>query len=312
MDERKVWAPCIEGAIEDATRSCVPLRNRVARPVVVLATAPSLAAVAAVLRDETAVVGRESLDAARFRFPETHSRMNAEARGNGSKGRLQRFRSARRLPSRPFRWPLPSRAAGLTSRTRPGHAGDPRGVLDLAARAHRCRARRWEKSPLAFRAVVGEYRESGLRRSERRDVTVAVERTSIVVSVVFLCLVALAELAGVAHAERPAANPPGPPISADAEGSFDTLHNERAGVVGVGHPYAECASSEGHSVSRDLVDIPSGQAKALLRVFFPRVPAYSVGRIAGAPKGFACRGAAMVCPRTACTWVAAYVSHPRR
>ena len=63
-------------------------------------------------------------------------------------------------------------------------------------------------------------------------------------------------------------------------------------MVGVGYPYAECASSEGYSVSRDLVGIPCGQAKALLRVFFPRVRAYSVGRIAGAPKGFACRGAA--------------------
>ena len=62
MDERKAWARSIEGAIKDATRSYVPLRNRVARPVVVLATAPSLSAVAAVLRDETAVVGRESLD----------------------------------------------------------------------------------------------------------------------------------------------------------------------------------------------------------------------------------------------------------
>ena len=61
MDERKVWARSIEGAIKDATRSYVPLRNRVARPVVVLAAAPSLSAVAAVLRDETAVVGRESL-----------------------------------------------------------------------------------------------------------------------------------------------------------------------------------------------------------------------------------------------------------
>ena len=42
MDERKVWARSIERAIKDATRSYVPLRNRVARPVVVIAAAPSL------------------------------------------------------------------------------------------------------------------------------------------------------------------------------------------------------------------------------------------------------------------------------
>ena len=240
MDERKAWARSIEGAIKDATRSYVPLRNRVARPVVVLATAPSLSAVAAVLRDETAVVGRES----------------------------------------------------LASRTRPGHAGDPRGDLDLAARARRCRARRWEKSPLAFRAVVGEYRESGLRRSERRDVTVAVERTSIVVSVVFLCLVALAELAGVAHAERPAANPPGPSFPQMPKGHSTrcTMSGPAWSAWGIHTPNAPPRRGTQYLVTS--WGIPCGQAKALLRVFFPRVPAYSVGRIAGAPKGFVCRGAA--------------------
>jgi hypothetical protein len=65
MDERKVWARSIEGAIKDASRSSIPLRTRVARPVVVLAAAPALSAVAAVLRDETAAVSRESLDALR-------------------------------------------------------------------------------------------------------------------------------------------------------------------------------------------------------------------------------------------------------
>jgi hypothetical protein len=65
MDERKVWARSIEGAVKDASRSSVPLRNRVARPVVVLAAAPALSTVAAMLRDETAVVSRASLDAVR-------------------------------------------------------------------------------------------------------------------------------------------------------------------------------------------------------------------------------------------------------
>jgi len=65
MDERKSWARSIEGAVKDASRSSVPLRNRVARPVVVLAAAPALSAVAALLRDETAAVSRESVDAVR-------------------------------------------------------------------------------------------------------------------------------------------------------------------------------------------------------------------------------------------------------
>jgi hypothetical protein len=65
MDERNVWANSIDGAIKDATRSSVPARNRVARPVVVLAAAPALSAVAAALRSEEIAVTREALDAVR-------------------------------------------------------------------------------------------------------------------------------------------------------------------------------------------------------------------------------------------------------
>jgi hypothetical protein len=65
MDERKMWARSIDGALKDATRSSIPLRNRVARPVVVLAAAPALLAVAGALRDESHTVSREALDAVR-------------------------------------------------------------------------------------------------------------------------------------------------------------------------------------------------------------------------------------------------------
>jgi hypothetical protein len=65
MDERKLWARSIEGAIKDAARSSVPLRNRIARPVVVLAAAPALSAVSAALRTEEIAVSREFLDAVR-------------------------------------------------------------------------------------------------------------------------------------------------------------------------------------------------------------------------------------------------------
>ena len=116
----------------------------------------------------------------------------------------------------------------------------------------------------------------------------AVERTSIVVSVVFLCLVALAELPGVAHA----ANPPGPSFPQMPKGHSTrcTMSGPAWSAWGIHTPNAPPRRGTQYLVTS--WGIPCGQAKALLRVFFPRVPAYSVGRIAGAPKGFACRGAA--------------------
>ena len=65
MDEREVWARAIDGAVRDATRSSVPARNRVARPSVVLAAAPSLSPVAALLRNEDVSVTRTAIDAVR-------------------------------------------------------------------------------------------------------------------------------------------------------------------------------------------------------------------------------------------------------
>jgi hypothetical protein len=64
-EERTTWAHSIDNAIRDAATPGVPLRNRVARPVVVLSAAPALSAVAAALRNEDAVVTREELDAVR-------------------------------------------------------------------------------------------------------------------------------------------------------------------------------------------------------------------------------------------------------
>ena len=65
MAERASWARSIEGAIKDATRSRIPLRNRVARPVVVLTAAPALTAIAAVLRNDSISVSRDAIDAVR-------------------------------------------------------------------------------------------------------------------------------------------------------------------------------------------------------------------------------------------------------
>jgi hypothetical protein len=65
LDERRSWAYSIDGAINDAASSSRPVRNRVARPVVVLAAAPALSAVAAALRDEDLTVSPEALAALR-------------------------------------------------------------------------------------------------------------------------------------------------------------------------------------------------------------------------------------------------------
>jgi hypothetical protein len=63
MDEREVWARSVEGALADASRPSTMVRSRLTRPAVVLAAAPALSAVAAVLRDDQVVVSREAMDA---------------------------------------------------------------------------------------------------------------------------------------------------------------------------------------------------------------------------------------------------------
>jgi hypothetical protein len=65
LDDRQSWAHSIDTAINAAATSNLPLRNRVARPVVVLAAAPALSAVAAALRDEDLAVSPEALGAVR-------------------------------------------------------------------------------------------------------------------------------------------------------------------------------------------------------------------------------------------------------
>lgn len=65
LDERTAWARSIDAAIKDAANPAVPLRNRVARPAVVLTAAPALSAVAAALRNEDVILSRESIDAVR-------------------------------------------------------------------------------------------------------------------------------------------------------------------------------------------------------------------------------------------------------
>ena len=65
LDERQAWAHSIDTSINDAASSNFPLRNRVARPVVVLAAAPALSAIAAALRDQDLAVSPEALGAVR-------------------------------------------------------------------------------------------------------------------------------------------------------------------------------------------------------------------------------------------------------
>ena len=63
MDEREVWARSVDGALKDASRPSTMVRSRLTRPAVVLAAAPTLSAIAAVLRDDHVVVSREAMDA---------------------------------------------------------------------------------------------------------------------------------------------------------------------------------------------------------------------------------------------------------
>ncbi|MDP9255998.1 MAG: hypothetical protein M3Q31_05520 [Actinomycetota bacterium] len=65
MDERRVWARSVEGAIKDASRPSTPFRRSLTRPAVVIGAAPGLSAVAAVLRDDKIAVSREAIDAVR-------------------------------------------------------------------------------------------------------------------------------------------------------------------------------------------------------------------------------------------------------
>ncbi len=65
MDEREVWARSIDGALKDASRPSTMVRSRLTRPAVVVAAAPTLSAVAAVLRDDRVAVSREAIDGVR-------------------------------------------------------------------------------------------------------------------------------------------------------------------------------------------------------------------------------------------------------
>jgi hypothetical protein len=65
MNEREVWARSIDNAAKDAARSQIPMRNRVARPAIVIAAMPALSVIAATLRDEGTTVSREAVDAVR-------------------------------------------------------------------------------------------------------------------------------------------------------------------------------------------------------------------------------------------------------
>jgi hypothetical protein len=65
MDEREVWARSVDGAVKDASHPSTMVRSRLTRPAVVLAAAPALSAVAAVLRDERVAVSHEAIDAVR-------------------------------------------------------------------------------------------------------------------------------------------------------------------------------------------------------------------------------------------------------
>jgi hypothetical protein len=113
-----------------------------------------------------------------------------------------------------------------------------------------------------------------------------------VLSIVFL---ALGVLAGVALASPPAAPPPLPPASSIPEmpkGSQTrcTMTGPAWTEWGIHAPNAPPRRGNKYLVT--AWGIPCGQARALVRAFFPKVPAYSIGRLSGGPKGFSCKGGA--------------------
>ena len=91
MDEREVWARSVDGALKDATSPSTMVRSRLTRPAVVLAAAPTLSAVAAVLRDDRVAVSREAIDAVRAVH---HRRHRLPALRPRSPGRPPRRRRA--------------------------------------------------------------------------------------------------------------------------------------------------------------------------------------------------------------------------
>ena len=108
-------------------------------------------------------------------------------------------------------------------------------------------------------------------------------------------LLTLAGLSGFAEAALTTSPPPLPPVSsipAMPKGSQTrcTMTGPAWTEWGIHTPNAPPRKGNKYLVT--AWGIPCSQAMALVRAFFPKVPAYSIGQLSGGPKGFRCKGTA--------------------
>ena len=63
-------------------------------------------------------------------------------------------------------------------------------------------------------------------------------------------------------------------------------------VTGPGHGETQGPTREGHLYTVRAWGITCSQARDLLRVFFPKMPAFPMGTLRGGPKGYRCKSSA--------------------
>ena len=115
-------------------------------------------------------------------------------------------------------------------------------------------------------------------------------RTSIVLSVCLLALAALMSFAGAAAATSPPVPPTTIPQMPQGRQTTCTMTGPAWTEWGIHTPNAPPRRGNRYAVT--AWGIPCGKAVALVRAFFPKVPAFSVGKLSGGPKGFTCKGTA--------------------
>lgn len=119
---------------------------------------------------------------------------------------------------------------------------------------------------------------------------VTIRRASILVVVLSLALAEMAGFAVAGSATTPPPPAPPPVIPKMPKGSQTrcTTTGPAWSLWGVHTPNAPPRHGNKYLVT--AWGIPCIQARTLVRAFFPKVPAYSTGKLSGGPKGFTCKG----------------------
>jgi hypothetical protein len=112
-----------------------------------------------------------------------------------------------------------------------------------------------------------------------------------VLSVCLLALAALMSFAGAAGATSPPPVPPSIPEMPQGSQTRCTMTGPAWTEWGIHTPDAPPRRCNKYLVT--AWGISCGKAMAMVRAFFPKVPAYSSGKLlSGGPKGFRCKGTA--------------------